>query len=185
MSRIGKAPVEVPEKVEVKLDGTVLKVKGPKGELTQEINPAITLEFEDNKIVFTRKNDEKQNRALHGLYRALVQNMIVGVSQGYKIEQELVGVGYRATATGQQLELSLGFSHNVVFELPTEVKVATVTEKGQPPRIILESHDKQLIGVVAAKIRSMRKPEPYKGKGIRFVNEVVRRKAGKSAGAKK
>ncbi|MBX7093251.1 MAG: 50S ribosomal protein L6 [Flavobacteriales bacterium] len=185
MSRIGKAPIEIPKGVEVKIEGNNVAVKGPKGELNQAINPSVSVSMEENKLVLTRQGDEKQTRALHGLYRALLNNMVTGVSKGYKIEQELIGVGYRANATGQQLELSLGFSHNVVFELPKEIKVTTTAEKGQAPRIIMESHDKQLIGMVAAKIRSLRKPEPYKGKGIRFVGENVRRKAGKSAGAKK
>lgn len=184
MSRIGKSPVNVPKGVEVNLTSNLITVKGPKGELAQPYNPAISISVEDGKINFKRSSDEKHIRALHGLYRALVSNMVEGVSTGYKIEQELIGVGYRATATGQQLELTLGFSHNVIFEIPKEVKVSTAQEKGQAPRIILESHDKQLIGMVAAKIRSLRKPEPYKGKGIKFVNEVLRRKAGKSASKK-
>jgi large subunit ribosomal protein L6 len=185
MSRIGKAPIEIPKGVEIKVNGNAVNVKGPKGELSQAINPLVSVDVQDNQVVLTRKNEEKTARSLHGLYRALINNMVIGVSKGYKIEQELIGVGYRANATGQQLELSLGFSHNVVFELPKEIKVTTSQEKGQAPRITMESHDKQLIGMVAAKIRSLRKPEPYKGKGIRFVGEVVRRKAGKSAGAKK
>lgn len=185
MSRIGKAPIDIPKGVEVKIDGNNVAVKGPKGELSQALNASVVASVEENKLVLNRKNEEKQTRALHGLYRALLNNMVTGVSKGYKIEQELIGVGYRANANGQQLELSLGFSHNVVFELPKEIKVTTTAEKGQAPRIIMESHDKQLIGMVAAKIRSLRKPEPYKGKGIRFVGENVRRKAGKSAGAKK
>ncbi|HAA01703.1 MAG: 50S ribosomal protein L6 [Flavobacteriales bacterium] len=185
MSRIGKAPIEIPKGVEVKIDGNSVAVKGPKGELTQMVNPSVAISVEDNQIILKRTGEEKQTRALHGLYRALLNNMVVGVSKGYKIEQELIGVGYRANANGQQLELSLGFSHNVVFELPKEIKVITTAEKGQAPRIVMESHDKQLIGMVAAKIRSLRKPEPYKGKGIRFLGENVRRKAGKSAGAKK
>lgn len=184
MSRIGKSPVIIPKGVEVNVADNNIKVKGPKGELVQPFNPSVAINVEDGKINFKRANDEKHVRALHGLYRALVNNMVVGVSQGYKVEQELIGVGYRATASGQQLELSLGFSHNVIFEIPKEVKVTTSQEKGQPPRITLESYDKQLIGMVAAKIRSLRKPEPYKGKGIKFVNEVLRRKAGKSAGKK-
>lgn len=184
MSRIGKSPVIVPKGVDVSVADSLIKVKGPKGELMQPYNPAITITLDENKINFKRSSDEKNVRALHGLYRALVSNMVVGVSQGYKVEQELIGVGYRANATGQQLELSLGFSHNVIFEVPKEVKVTTAQEKGQPPRIILESFDKQLIGMVAAKIRSLRKPEPYKGKGVKFVGEQLRRKAGKSAGKK-
>jgi large subunit ribosomal protein L6 len=181
MSRIGKSPVVIPKGVEVAVNGNQVSVKGPKGELHQPFNPSITIAVEEGKVVVKRTSEEKQVRALHGLYRSLINNMVIGVSQGYKIEQELIGVGYRATATGQQLELSLGFSHNVIFELPREVKITTTAEKGQAPRIIMESHDKQLIGMVAAKIRSLRKPEPYKGKGIKFVGEVLRRKAGKSA----
>lgn len=184
MSRIGKSPVIVPKGVEVNIDHNLVKIKGPKGELNQPFNASITISVEDGRINFARSSDEKNVRALHGLYRSLINNMVVGVSQGYKIEQELIGVGYRANATGQQLELSLGFSHNVIFEIPKEVKVVTSQEKGQPPRITLESYDKQLIGMVAAKIRSLRKPEPYKGKGIKFVGEVLRRKAGKAAGKK-
>lgn len=184
MSRIGKSPVIVPKGVEVNIDQNLIKIKGPKGELNQPYNASITISVEDGRINFKRSSDEKNVRALHGLYRSLINNMVVGVSQGYKIEQELVGVGYRANATGQQLELSLGFSHNVIFEIPKEVKVITSQEKGQPPRITLESYDKQLIGMVAAKIRSLRKPEPYKGKGIKFVGEELRRKAGKAAGKK-
>lgn len=185
MSRIGKAPIEIPKGVEVKISGAEVSVKGPKGELTQTIDPVVEVKVEENQVILTRKNEEKQSRALHGLYRALINNMVVGVSQGYKTEQELVGVGYRATVNGQQIELSLGFSHNVVFELPKEIKVTASQEKGQPPKVTMESHDKQLIGMVAAKLRSLRKPEPYKGKGIRFAGEQIRRKAGKSAGAKK
>jgi large subunit ribosomal protein L6 len=186
MSRIGKLPITIPANVEIKVDGNVVKVKGQKGELVQPIeNNSIKVTIDGNQLTVSRANDEKQSRASHGLYRALIQNMIVGATTGYKLEQELIGVGYRANVNGQQLELTLGFSHNVIFELPKEVKVTTSQEKGQPPKITLESHDKQLIGQVAAKIRSLRKPEPYKGKGIRFVGENVRRKAGKSAGAKK
>ncbi|HLP12148.1 MAG TPA: 50S ribosomal protein L6 [Flavobacteriales bacterium] len=184
MSRIGKSPVIVPKGVEVNIDKNLIKVKGPKGELNQPFNPAINISVEEGRINFKRSSDDKNVRALHGLYRALINNMVIGVSQGYKIEQELIGVGYRANASGQQLELSLGFSHNVIFEIPKEVKIITSQEKGQPPRITLESFDKQLIGMVAAKIRSLRKPEPYKGKGIKFVGEALRRKAGKAAGKK-
>lgn len=185
MSRIGKLPITLPAGVTVEVSAdNVVKVKGAMGELTQAVNPAITLKIEGSELVLERANDEKQNRALHGLYRSLINNMIIGVSKGYTIEQELVGVGYRAANTGQLLELTLGYSHNVVFELPTAIKVATKTERGKNPIITLTSHDKQLIGQVAAKIRSLRKPEPYKGKGIKFVGEVLRRKAGKSAGKK-
>lgn len=186
MSRIGKAPVALPQGVEVNVaaDNTVT-VKGPKGSLTQKLVESIKLEVKDGKIELARADESKQTIAFHGLYRSLINNMVTGVSAGYKKQLELVGVGYRATNTGQQLELSLGFSHNLVFELPKEISVATETLRGKNPIITLESNDKQLIGQVCAKIRSFRKPEPYKGKGIRFVGEVIRRKAGKSAGKKK
>lgn len=184
MSRIGKAPIEIPAGVTVQVKDNVVTVKGPKGELSQEVNPAITVEQENNHVVLKRPNDERENRAMHGLYRALVHNMVVGVSEGYKKEMELVGVGYRANATGQVLELSLGFSHAIYIKLPKEVKVEAKTERNKNPLIILESSDKQLLGQVCAKIRSLRKPEPYKGKGIKFVGEIIRRKSGKSANAK-
>ena len=184
MSRIGKAPIELPKGVEVTVVNGLVTVKGPKGTLTQKVDLDITVALEEGKIVVTRPTDQKRHRALHGLYRSLVANMVKGVSEGYKTEQELVGVGYRASNKGQMLELSLGYSHNINFELPAEIKVATNAEKGQNPKIILESADKQLIGLVAAKIRSLRKPEPYKGKGIKFVGEQLRRKAGKSASKK-
>ncbi len=184
MSRIGKAIIEIPSGVEVKQDGSVVKVKGPKGELTQEINEAITVKIEDGKISFERASDHKDHRAMHGLYRALVNNMIEGVAKGYSVQQELVGVGYRAAVQGRNLELSLGYSHNIVFELPAEIKAKAEQERGKNPIITLESHDKQLLGQVAAKIRSLRKPEPYKGKGVKFVGEQLRRKAGKSAAKK-
>jgi large subunit ribosomal protein L6 len=185
MSRIGKMPVALPSGVTVSVtsDNTV-KVKGPLGEMTQQINPAILLNIQDSAIEISRSTDEKEHRALHGLYRSLVSNMVKGVSEGFTTQQELVGVGYRASNTGQLLELSLGYSHNIVFELPIEISVETKTERGKNPLIIMKSTDKQLLGMVAAKIRSFRKPEPYKGKGIRFVGEVLRRKAGKSAGKK-
>lgn len=183
MSRIGKLPIALPKGVDVNIsDKNVVTVKGGKGTLTQKVDPAITVTTEDGKIVVTRATDQKRHRALHGLYRALIASMVKGVSEGYKTEQELVGVGYRAANKGQLLELTLGFSHNVSFELPSEIKVSTTNEKGKNPSIILESADKQLLGAVAAKIRSLRKPEPYKGKGIKFSNETLRRKAGKSAG---
>ncbi|MBS4012452.1 MAG: 50S ribosomal protein L6 [Bacteroidetes bacterium] len=185
MSRIGKLPITIPSGVSITVNNeNTIIVKGPKGELSQRINPEITIKQEENTLFVQRPSDQKHHKALHGLYRALISNMIVGVSEGYKIVQELVGVGYKASNVGQLLELSLGFSHNVFFELPQEVKVETITERGKNPLIILESYDKQLIGQVAAKIRGMRKPEPYKGKGVRFQNEVIRRKAGKSASAK-
>jgi large subunit ribosomal protein L6 len=184
MSRIGKSPVNIPSGVDVKLNGTTVTVKGPKGELTQEIDSCVKLNIEDNTITFSRESDAPAHRAKHGLYRALLQNMVVGVSEGYKKELEVIGVGYRANATGQQLELALGYSHAIILELPKEIMVSANTEKGKAPVVTLESHDKQLLGQVAAKIRSFRKPEPYKGKGIRFVGEEIRRKAGKSAGKK-
>jgi large subunit ribosomal protein L6 len=184
MSRIGKNPITIPSGVEVKLDGTSVTVKGPKGTLSQEIDASVKLNIAEGVITLNRESDAPAHRAKHGLYRALINNMIVGVSEGYKKEMEVVGVGYRATAAGQRLELALGFSHPIVMELPSEIKVSAETAKGQPPLITLESHDKQLIGQVAAKIRSFRKPEPYKGKGIKFKGEQIRRKAGKSAGKK-
>lgn len=184
MSRIGKAPIEIPAGVTVKIDNNVVTVKGPKGELNQAVNPELEVKVENNHIVVTRPSDDREHRAQHGLYRALLHNMVVGVSTGYRKEMELVGVGYRAAATGQVLELSLGFSHAIYIKLPAEVKVEAKTERNKNPLIILESGDKQLLGQVCAKIRSLRKPEPYKGKGIKFVGEVIRRKSGKSAGAK-
>ncbi len=184
MSRIGKAPIEIPKGVEVTISNGLVTVKGPKGTLTQKVDVDITVAIEDGKVLVTRPTDQKRHRALHGLYRSLIANMIKGVSEGYKTEQELVGVGYRASNKGNMLELSLGYSHNINFQLPVEIKVTTSAEKGQNPKIVLESADKQLIGLVAAKIRSLRKPEPYKGKGIKFVGEVLRRKAGKSASKK-
>ena len=182
MSRIGKLPIALPAGVEVKVAGNTVTVKGKLGELSQTIDTDITVKVEDGKVVVSRPTDQKRHRALHGLYRALIANMVKGVSEGYKIEQELVGVGYRASNKGQLLELALGYSHNVLIELPKEIKLTTASEKGQNPKITLESADKQLVGMVAAKIRSLRKPEPYKGKGIKFVGEVLRRKAGKAAG---
>lgn len=184
MSRIGKAPIEIPAGVTVTVNGDVVTVKGPKGELSHKVNPELTIKVEDGHVTLTRPSDDREHRAQHGLYRALIHNMVVGVSQGYRKEMELVGVGYRATSEGQVLELSLGFSHAIFIKLPKEVKVEAKTERNKNPLIILESDDKQLLGQVCAKIRSLRKPEPYKGKGIKFVGEVIRRKSGKSAGAK-
>lgn len=184
MSRIGKSPVTFPSGVEVKVDGNVVTVKGSKGELTQEIDSCVQLHVEDGTITFTRDSDAPDHRAKHGLYRSLLNNMVIGVSEGFKKELEVIGVGYRASANGQLLELALGFSHPYIFEIPKEIKVSAVSEKGKAPVITLESHDKQLVGQVAAKIRSLRKPEPYKGKGVRYVGEEIRRKAGKSAGKK-
>jgi large subunit ribosomal protein L6 len=184
MSRIGKLPISIPAGVTVTVQDSVVTVKGPKGTLTQEINPNINIEIEGSTLTVVRPDDEKQNRANHGLYRSLIQNMIVGVSEGYKKVLELIGVGYRVSNQGQVLELALGYTHNIFLGLADEIKVETKTERNQNPLIILESADKQLIGQVCAKIRSFRKPEPYKGKGVRFQGEVVRRKAGKSAGKK-
>lgn len=182
MSRIGKLPIQVPAGVTISVKDSVVTVKGPKGELQQSVNPDITVSVEDGTIHVARPTDEKNHRALHGLYRSLIHNMVVGVSEGYKKELELVGVGYRVTNAGQVLDLSLGYTHNIFLQLPKEVKVETKSERNKNPLIILESADKQLIGQVCAKIRSFRKPEPYKGKGIKFVGEQIRRKSGKSAG---
>lgn len=183
MSRIGKLPITVPAGVSITVnDNNVVTVKGPKGELKQTLDPGITINQEDGTLTLVRATDQKRHKAMHGLYRSLLANMVVGVSAGFKKEQELIGVGYRAEAKGQLLELNLGFSHTILFEIPVEVNVETKSEKGKAPLITLVSHDKQLVGQVAAKIRSLRKPEPYKGKGIRFAGEIVRRKAGKSAG---
>ncbi len=182
MSRIGNATISIPSGVEVSVNETSVTVKGPKGEISQEFDAsAITIKVEDGNVEVSRKSEAKDHKAKHGLYRSLINNAVEGVANGYKIEQELHGVGYRANASGQQLELMLGYSHPIVFELPSEVKVSAETQKGQPPLVTLESHDKQLIGQIAAKIRSFRKPEPYKGKGIRFKGEHIRRKAGKAA----
>ena len=184
MSRIGKPPIAIPAGVTVTVSGDTVTVKGPKGTLTQKVNPELDIKVENNEVVLTRPTDDREHRAQHGLYRALIHNMVVGVSEGYRKEMELVGVGYRAAATGQVLELSLGYSHAIYLKLPPEVKVEAKSERNKNPLIILESDDKQLLGQVCAKIRSLRKPEPYKGKGIKFVGEVIRRKSGKSASAK-
>ncbi len=182
MSRIGKLPISIPEGVQITVtDDNVVTVKGKHGELQQAFNNSVSIKIEDGSLNVERASDSKTDRSMHGLYRSLIANMVQGVSEGYKIVQEMVGVGYKATATGQILEIAVGFSHNIIMELPPEVKVETVTERGKNPQIILFSHDKQLIGQVAAKIRSLRKPEPYKGKGIRFQGEEIRRKAGKAA----
>ncbi len=181
MSRIGKLPINIPKGVEVKVVGNQVAVKGTKGSLQQKIDDAISVKVDSDVVSFSRNSELKDVKAKHGLYRALVNNMIIGVSTGYKTQQELVGVGYKAIVSGQKLELTLGFSHHILFELPPEVKISAAQEKGKNPIITIESSDKQLLGQVAAKIRSLRKPEPYKGKGIKFVNEVLRRKAGKSA----
>jgi large subunit ribosomal protein L6 len=183
MSRIGKQPVVAPNGVTVSVNKeNVVTVKGPRGELKQAIDRDITVEVKDGKITFARPTDQIRHRALHGLYRSLVSNLVKGVTDGYAKKLELIGVGFKAANQGNVLDLSLGFSHNIVFEVPKEIKVATAQEKGQNPTITLEGIDKQLIGQVAAKLRGLRKPEPYKGKGIRYVGEVVRKKAGKAAG---
>ncbi len=182
MSRIGNLPVNLPKGVIVTVDeNNIVTVKGPLGQLTQPVSREIKIEIDGSRVVLVRDSDSKKAKSLHGLYRALIANMVEGVSKGYRKELELIGVGYRAEAKGQNLQLSLGFSHDIIFRLPDEVKVETKTERRSNPIITLTSHDKQLIGHVAAKIRSLRPPEPFKGKGIRFVGEYVRRKAGKSA----
>jgi len=182
MSRIGKLPVNLPKGVTVSISDTnMVSVKGPLGELTQPVDKDLKVEVVGNEVILSRPTESKNHKSLHGLYRALIHNMVVGVSEGYKKELELVGVGYRAEAKGQNLEMSLGFSHEVILQLPDEVKVETKTERRANPIITLTCIDKQLIGHVAAKIRSLRPPEPYKGKGIKFVGEQLRRKAGKSA----
>ena len=181
MSRIGKNPITVPSGVELSIQGNVVTVKGPKGELTQEVDENISLDYTDSVLTLSRPNDDKDIRAKHGLYRALINNMVVGVSEGYKVQLQMVGVGYRASAQGQQLSVSLGYSHPIIMELPKEVKLEAETKKGEAPLVTLSSHDKQLLGTVAAKVRSLRKIEPYKGKGVRFLGEQVRRKAGKTA----
>jgi len=185
MSRIGKAPIAIPAGVTITVsDKNLVTVKGPKGELTQQVDGDINVEQEDGQLLVKRPTDQKRHKALHGLYRSLLNNMVVGVTEGYSTTQELVGVGYRASAQGSTLDLTLGFSHQVVLILPKEVKVSTTAVKGKNPTITLESIDKQLLGQVAAKIRSLRAPEPYKGKGIKFAGEQLRRKAGKSAAKK-
>jgi len=181
MSRVGKSPVKIPSGVELKIQGQTVTVKGKLGELTQEVDPAIALKQENGELIFERSSEQGAIVAKHGLYRALIANMIEGVANGFEKKLELRGVGYRASNQGQRLELAVGYSHNIVMELPKEIKIETVSEKGKNPLVILKSHDKQLLGMVAAKIRGFRKPEPYKGKGIRYVGEYVRTKAGKSA----
>ncbi|MBN3521707.1 50S ribosomal protein L6 [Algoriphagus lutimaris] len=185
MSRIGKKPINLPGGVTVDVSAHgLVTVKGPKGTLTQDVNPDIEVKVEDNSVVVSRPTDSKRHKSMHGLYRSLINNMVIGVSEGYKKDLELVGVGYKATNQGQVLELSLGYSHNIFFALPSEVSVKTETPKGKNPIITLEAIDKELIGQVAAKIKGLRKVEPYKGKGVRFVGEQIRRKAGKTAGKK-
>ena len=193
MSRIGKLPISIPSGVEISVDGNRVTVKGKEGVLTQEVNPSIIVNYDKDKAEMTFTIDEeydpvnvslKQKQAYHGLYRALINNMVVGVSQGYEKKMELVGVGYRVSNKGNLVEFSLGYTHSIFLQLPEEIKVETKAERNQNPQIILRSCDKQLLGQVCAKIRSFRKPEPYKGKGILFVGEQIRRKSGKSAGAK-
>lgn len=183
MSRIGRNPIALPKGVTLSVSkDNVVTVKGPKGELKETIDRDLIIEVSETEILVKRPTDQIRHRALHGLTRALVQNMVTGVTDGFTKELDLVGVGFRAAVTGQTLDMSLGYSHNIIFDLPKEIKADAKMEKGVPPRIILESIDKQLLGQVAAKIRSLRKPEPYKGKGVRYAGEIVRRKAGKSAG---
>ena len=181
MSRIGNKPIDIPQGVSIQIEGSEVKVKGPKGELTQRVDEDIVFEVEENSINVKRPTEQKRHKAMHGLYRSLVNNMVIGVSEGYKISLELVGVGYKAVAQQNTLELNLGYSHNIFFQVPQELKVSAEMVKGKNPVIHLEGSDKQLIGQVAAKLRSLRKIEPYKGKGIRFVGEQIRRKAGKTA----
>ena len=186
MSRIGKLPIALPAKVEVSVaSDNVVTVKGPKGTLTQKIDPDIKIEMEGSTLVVTRPTEQKRHKALHGLYRALINNLVVGVSQGYTKEMEVIGVGYRVENQGNMLTLTVGYSHPIIFSIPSEIKVTTAMEKGSPPLIRLEGIDKELLGQVCAKIRGFRKPEPYKGKGIMFKGEKIRRKAGKTAGGKK
>lgn len=182
MSRIGKLPISIPAGVEIKVSDTnLVTVKGPKGKLEQQVDPDMELKLEDGTLTLARPTEQKRHKSMHGLYRSLISNMVQGVSEGFTIVQMLVGVGFKANATGQVLELSLGYSHNIVFVLPDEVKVETLTERGKSPTITLTSVDKQLVGQIAAKIRSLRKPEPYKGKGVLFKGEIVKRKSGKAA----
>jgi len=184
MSRIGKLPISIPAGVSVSVKDNLVTVNGPKGTLYQQLHPNIQIKVENGQVDVSRPDDEKQNRAMHGLYRSLIQNMVIGVSEGYKKTLELVGVGYRVSNQGNVVEFALGYTHNIFLSLPLEIKVETKSERNQNPILILESCDKQLIGQICAKIRSFRKPEPYKGKGVKFAGEVLRRKAGKSAGKK-
>ena len=182
MSRIGKLPITIPAGVEIKVsDKNLVTVKGALGSLQQQVHPEMTIEIENGTLSVKRPTEQKRHKAMHGLYRTLIANMVHGVSKGYQIKQELVGVGYKATHTGKALELSLGFSHSVMVIMPDEVKVEAVTDRGKNPIITLTSHDKQLIGQVAAKLRSLLKPEPYKGKGLKFVGEEIKRKSGKTS----
>ncbi|MEY2828828.1 MAG: hypothetical protein RIQ33_686 [Bacteroidota bacterium] len=183
MSRIGKQPIELPKGVTLTVaSNNVVTVKGPKGELTRKVDSDIIVKVSGTEVLVERPSEQKRHKALHGLYRALLANMVQGVNEGYTTKMELVGVGFKAAATGQNLDIAVGFSHNIIIQLPKEIKVKAETEKGSNPIVTLESHDKELLGAIAAKIRSFRKPEPYKGKGIKFVGEQLRRKAGKTAG---
>ncbi len=183
MSRIGKAPIELPAGVTVEVSkGNLVKVKGPKGELSEQVDPDLSVKIEEGVLTVERPSEQKRHKSMHGLYRSLINNMVVGVTEGYRKEMELVGVGYRAKNTGQLLELTLGYSHPIMFAVPAEVKLTTTAEKGQTPRVILEGIDKQLIGQIAAKVKAFRKSEPYKGKGVKFLGEEIRRKQGKTAG---
>lgn len=181
MSRIGKAPINVPSGVTLTINDSNVTVKGPKGELSQQVSEKMELNLEDGVFTISRPDESKESKSLHGLYRALINNMVIGVTEGYKKELELVGVGFKAESKGNLLELNLGYSHNIYFQIPSELKVTTETVKGKPPLVTLEGTDKQLIGHIAAEIRSLRKPEPYKGKGVKFKGEIIRRKAGKAA----
>ena len=181
MSRVGKAPINLPEGITLTIEKNLVNVKGPKGELSQQIDPDIACKVEDGVFTVERPTEQKRHKALHGLYRSLVNNMVEGVSKGYKKDMELVGVGYKAAVQNNVLELNLGYSHSIYFAAPDEIKISAVTEKGKNPKLTIEGIDKQLVGQIAAKIKSMRKVEPYKGKGIRFVGEQIRRKAGKTA----
>ncbi len=183
MSRIGNNPIAIPEGINVSVDNSIISIKGKLGELSQKVDNSITITINDNEVVLTRNSEEKQVKAYHGLYHSLITNMVEGITNGFTKKLELVGVGYRASNQGQKLDLSVGYSHNIIFEVPAEVKINCESEKGKAPVVILSSHNKQLLGAVAAKIRSFRKPEPYKGKGIKFVGEQIRRKAGKTAAA--
>ena len=183
MSRIGKAPIELPAGVTVEVSkGNLVKVKGPKGELSEQVDPDLSVKIEEGVLTVERPSEQKRHKSMHGLYRSLINNMVVGVTEGYRKEMELVGVGYRAKNTGQLLELTLGYSHPIMFAVPAEVKLTTTAEKGQTPRVILEGIDKQLIGQIAAKVKAFRKSEPYKGKGVKFLGEEIRRKQCKTAG---
>jgi large subunit ribosomal protein L6 len=181
MSRIGNSPIAIPEGVTVEVNENIVTVKGKLGELSQEILDGIQVSLEDGQLTLARPSESKSHKSKHGLYRALISNMVIGVSEGWTKELELVGVGYRASNQGQVLDLALGFSHNIMIDVAPEIKIETISEKGKNPIVKLTSHDKQLVGALAAKIRSFRKPEPYKGKGVKFVGEILRRKAGKSA----